>query len=154
MHGISHSMEEAVEEHQSKSISFSMVEESKHRAPRRDRSGIRNTVETETRNFQIPAVVLSPKKRQGRRSERRCCNLLCIFRIILLLLPLVYYKEIAGILSLAPQTVMSYPSVNHDYSSVRSAHDLNSEIVQPKCFVSLKYSCYVFCPKPNIPLTS
>ena len=131
-------MEEAIKEHQCKSISFSMVEESSDQSAKRNQNDSRNKVRRGTLEIMaIPSVTLSPRKLRDRHQSegRRFCRWRCMFRMIVLLLPLVFYKEILAILSLVPQTVsLSNPSIKHDYSSIRGINDLNSQIVQPKCF--------------------
>ena len=125
-------MKEAVEEHQCKSISFSMVEDNN---PKRKVRNGRTTLSMETK-FSMPSVTLSSRK--ARQVERKCCHWRSMFRIILLLLPFVYYKEIKRLVSYRPQALAWSSSIKHDYySSVRGINDLNSDIVQPKCFVSL-----------------
>ena len=130
-------MEEAVEEHECKTISFSVVADSNNNPKRKKtlRNG-RTTLSMETK-FSMPSVTLSSNSRKARQvSERKFCHWRCMFRIILLLLPFVFYNEIKKVVSYRPQAVTWISSVQHDYSSVRGINDLNSDIVRPKCFVS------------------
>lgn len=154
-------MEEAIEEHKCKSISFSMVEMSDHQSTQYTHNNYNNSRTKKVRRGErrstleimaIPSVTVSPRKvRERHQAEaRRCCQWRCMFRMIVLLLPFVFYKEIVAILSLVPQSVsLSNPSIKHDYSSIRGINDLNSQIVQPKCFQHIM-DCP--CPDPLQPM--
>jgi hypothetical protein len=134
-------MKEAIEEHRTTPLRFSMVEDPLSRPPKRGRRGIQKSCDAESTHFAIPSVLIpSGKKRNAKRNERRCCTMPCCLRLLILLwiYPITYYyKEIKGIISLAPaHTKMSAPSIKRDYSSVKGVYDLSSEIINPWCFVS------------------
>lgn len=92
-------------------------------------------------HFALPSVTVSsdPKRaREKREREQRRCTAGCLFRWTLLGFAVGYCKEISGFMNgMVPQTVISAPHIKRDYTSIKSIHDLSTEKVKPKCFVSL-----------------
>jgi hypothetical protein len=128
-------MKEAINEHHITPISFSMVEG--NRPPKREtRAGI--SFDLERSQFALPTVTLTNRRLylEQKRNKGRCCTASCFLRMIILVFPFVFYKQIQGILSLVPQTMDFAPRIQRDYSSVKSFHDLSSQVIRPWCFVS------------------
>jgi hypothetical protein len=165
-------MKEAVHEHMLVPIGFSM-ELDNHKTSKSPRRWIREqdlqsksnprmldksrnsfgTSNEEQQRLHFPGVSVlsnSAKDRaRQRRSQRRCLGFKISTLVKAAVVVILYtcYREFGGVNVMTmklQENDLAPPSINHDYSSVKSIDDLSTELVKPWCYVR----CIAFSRSP------
>jgi hypothetical protein len=111
-------------------------------AKSRNASGTSNE-EQQRLNFPGVSVLSNSAKDRARqrRSQRRCLGFKISTLVKAALLVVLYtcYREFGGInvmtMKQQNENDLIPPSINHDYSSVKSIDDLSTDLVKPWCYV-------------------
>ena len=142
-------MKERIEEDLMIPLRCSIREDPKSRQPRRwKRERNPHAFNVNSNHFPLPSVMLeSGNSQKSKRNSRRCWSMACGLRLLILVFPMVYYKEIKGFLqlghpmSITRTDVMDPPKIQRDYSSIESIYDLSTETIKPWCIVSQTNNC-------------
>lgn len=108
----------------------------------RSNNGIETHRFDAARNLSLPSVTVPRRKRQ---THKPCGRVACGMKMLIALIPIYFYRQIIDV-SLSTD-MFSSPVIRHDYSDVRSVHDLSSSKVKQWCQRNV-YDCK--CKDPMI----